>query len=286
MHPAGAIPTWDGMIRALRITLIAAGGLVAALAATAAATVATLPAIADRFPLELTRVVLTDGRRQVEMQGMAHLAAPRFYRDVAALVEARRRDGWLVFYEEVKSDTGDPNRGIATVLDRLGATWSPDGGRHPYEIVAGLLGDGLVLQSNAAILGAPGPEVRNVDVTLSQLLAALPPRSDDGRDEDPPVDLAEARVAFDGLPAWVQERVRAAIRIALAVGTASGFAHETLPTALTLMREALVADAIRREPARNILVLYGQLHLEPIQRRLEAADAGWRVARRTAVRAF
>jgi len=285
MHRGPSVPTWDVMIRALRIALIATGALAAAALAGTVATVAALPAIADCFPLELTRVVLTDGRRQVEMQGMAHLATPRFYQDVAALVAARRKEGWLVFYEEVRSDVADPNRGVATVMERMGATWTPDGGKHPYEIVAGLLGDGLVLQSNAAILGAPGPEVRNVDVTLSQLLASLPP-PEAGHDDDPPVDLAEARAAFDGLPAWMQERVRAAIRIMLAAGTTSGFAHEALPTALTLTREALVADAIRREPARNILVLYGQLHLEPIQRRLEAADAGWRVVRRATVRAF
>ncbi|HYH19543.1 MAG TPA: hypothetical protein VD995_13080 [Azospirillum sp.] len=277
------------MLRVLRIALIAIGALVVAVLTATAATVAALPAIADLFPLELTRVVLTDGRRQVEMQGMAHVAAPRFYREVAALVEARRKAGWLVFYEEVRSDVADPNRGIAAVLDRMGAAWTPDGGKHPYEIVSGLLGDGLVLQSNAAILGPPGPEVRNVDVTLSQLLALLPPQSEADRDDpspDPPLDLAEARAAFDGLPAWVQERVRAAIRILLAASTTSGFAHESLPPALTVAREALVADAIRREPARDILVLYGQLHLDPIRQRLEAADANWRVARRSTARAF
>lgn len=286
MHRRGCVPTWGVMLRVLRIALIAISALVVAVVTATAATVAALPAIADLFPLELTRVVLTDGRRQVEMQGMAHLAAPRFYRDVAALVAARRKAGWLVFYEEVRSDVADPNRGVAAVLERMGAAWTPDGGKHPYEIVSGLLGDGLVLQSNAAILGPPGPEVRNVDVTLSQLLASLPPPSGADRGEDPPVDLAEARAAFDGLPAWVQERVRAAIRILLATSTTSGFAHESLPPALTVTREALVTDAILREPARNILVLYGQLHLDPIRQRLEAANADWRVAERATARAF
>jgi hypothetical protein len=292
MYPSHAVTTWDAMIRALRIALIAIGALAATVVGATAITVAALPVIADQFPLELERMVLTDGRRTVEMQGMAHLAPPAFYRDVAGLVAARRKAGWLVFYEEVKPDVADPARGVAAVLDRMGATWTPDGGKHPYEIVAGLLGEGLVLQSNAAILGPPGPEVRNVDVTLSQLLAALPPAADgEARDGGPPVDLApidlaEARAAFDELPAWAQARVRAAIRILLAASATGSFAYDALPPALTVAREALVADAIRREPARNILVLYGQLHLDPIRRRLEAADANWRVAERSAVRAF
>ncbi|HEY0835495.1 MAG TPA: hypothetical protein VGE72_16450 [Azospirillum sp.] len=272
------------MIRVLRIALIAIGALVASAVALAALAVAALPVLAGFFPLDLTRVVLTDGRRQVEVQGMAHLAEPRFYQEVAALVQARRRDGWLVFYEEVKPDIADPARGVATVLDRMGATWTPDGGPHPYEIVAGLLGEGLVLQNNVALLGPPGPEVRNVDVTLSQLLATLPPEAD--RDGEPPVDLAEARAAFDGLPAWVRERVRAAIRILLATSATGDFAHGALPPALTVARETLVTDAILREPARDILVLYGQLHVDPIHRRLAAAGAGWRVTSRAVTRAF
>src|SRR3712207_4274165 len=110
------------------------------------------------------------------MQGMAHVATPEFYQNVAELVARRRAEGWLVFYEEVRNDLGQGNQGFSELLRRLGAEWSPrdDVADHRYEFLAPVVGEGLVLQDNAAILGQPGPEVRNVDVTLSELLAALP----------------------------------------------------------------------------------------------------------------
>ena len=68
------------------------------------ATVTTPPLIASAVPLEMSRVLLTDGVRNVELVGMVHIAPPEFYRDIAELVSRRRSEKWLVFYEEVSDD--------------------------------------------------------------------------------------------------------------------------------------------------------------------------------------
>ncbi len=270
--------------RVLRGLLLAAGLLVGVPLALATGGIAALPVIADWIPLELSRVVVTDGRRQVEMQGMVHLARPDFYRTVAERVAQRRREGWLVFYEEVRPDEDAPAAGIADVLKRLGARWDADSRQHPYAMMADLIGDGLVLQDNRALLGPPGPDVRNVDVTLSQLLAALPPAPPGGA--EPAVDLAETRRLYDRLPGWAQRRVQAAIRIALAVTATGDLAQEILPPAITTLREDIVTRAILAEPGRNILVLYGQAHIEALRRRLGDADPNWRLVSAQALRAF
>ncbi|WP_207459503.1 hypothetical protein [Azospirillum sp. SYSU D00513] len=270
------------MKRFFRKALTVVGVLFVAGLVIVAAAVAALPWIAGKMPLELSRLTLTDGTRQVQMQGMAHLGEPRFYKEVADLVAARRAEGWLVFYEEVKADMADPKAGMADVMSRLGAEWKPTDDRHPYEIIGALLGKDLVLQNNREILGSPGPEVRNVDVTLSQLLAALPPP--DGEKED--LDLAEARRMFDEAPGWIQERIRAAVRIALSIASSTEMAREQLPSALTNEREDLVAEAILAEADRNILILYGQAHIDAIRQRLERARPGWRVAAEETTRAF
>lgn len=275
------------MLRLLRRTIVLLVVGVIAVSASAiglgAATVAALPLIAEHMPLELSRLVLTDGRRQVEMQGMAHLAAPAFFREVAAHVAARREQGWLVVYEEVRNDLDNQRQGVADVLGRLGAEWDASAVQHPYELLGPILGEGLVLQDNAAILGRPGTDVRNVDVSMSQLLRSLPPSPDADRE---PVDLAEARALFDGLPPWVQARVRAAVRIALATATSGEFVQRVLPAALTAEREKLVVATIRAEPERNILVLYGQAHVDAMRRQLQAAGPGWRVVSQRTLRAF
>jgi hypothetical protein len=267
------------------LALLAA--LVLALAATAAgigaAAFAALPLIAEAVPLELARIEMTDGRRRLEMQGMAHLATDRFYGEVAATVARRRAEGWLVLYEEVRNDLGDP-RGIAEVLDRLGASWEPgEDGKHPYEVIAPLLGEGLRLQDNRALLGPPGPDARNVDVTLSELLEALPPAAPA---EGEAMDLADIRRAFDESAPWIQRRIRAAARLALALSTSGDMARRMLPPAVTDHRERLVADAIRAAPDRDVLILYGQAHLDEIRRRLQQADPAWRVVSESALRAF
>lgn len=274
------------MKRILRTILIAAGLLVATIAVLVTATVAALPTIADHVPLELSRDLVTDGRRTVEMQGMVHVAHPAFYREIADLVAQRRREGWLVFYEEVRPDHGPSPEQVAEVLRRLGANWNPESHQHPYEMVAGIIAEGLVLQDNRALLGPPGPDVRNVDVTLSQLLAALPPASaeDDGEEEG--MDLAEVRDGFAKLPDWAKARVRAAVRIALAVSARDEMTRDMLPPALTTMREKLVSDAIRAEPDRNILILYGQVHIDHIRALLAASNPSWRVTSSQSVRAF
>ena len=274
------------MKRALRTALIAAGLVVGGLVVTAAGVVAALPVIADHVPLGLSRVVMTDGHRRVEMQGMVHVAQPTFYQQIAAHIAQRRKEGWLVFYEEVRPDTGSSPNGVADVLRRLGANWNPESKQHPYEMMAGVIGNGLVLQDNRALLGPPGPDVRNVDVTLSQLLAALPPEEPSAAEERETIDLATVRQEFGDLPGWVQRRVQAGIRIMLAATASGTFARDMLPPALTTLREEKVAKAILDEPGRDILILYGQVHIGHIQTLLKEADPNWRVVSSTTLRAL
>ncbi len=278
------------MKRALRSFLVAVGILAGGLVVLATGVVAALPVIAEHVPLRLSRLVVSDGKRQVEMQGMVHVAKPDFYREIAAHVAERRREGWLVFYEEVRPDEGSSPSGVADVLRRLGANWNPDSKQHPYEMMAGVIGDGLVLQDNRALLGPPGPDVRNVDVTLSQLLAALPPSApagDDGDDgEEDTVDLAQVRQQFAALPGWAQRRVQAGVRIMLATTASGTMVRDMLPPALTTLREDKVVKAIRDEPGRNILILYGQVHIDHIRAMLAQADPNWRTVSSTSLRAF
>ncbi|MBK4719561.1 hypothetical protein JJL56_11825 [Azospirillum sp. YIM DDC1] len=273
------------MKRALRTALIAVGILAGGLVTLTVGVVAALPVIADHIPLELSRVVMSDGRRQVEMQGMVHVAKPDFYSGIARHIAQRRQDGWLVFYEEVRPDDASNPAGVADVLRRLGADWNPDSKQHPYEMMASLLGDGLVLQDNRALIGPPGPDARNVDVTLSQLLAALPPDAPDDADPET-IDLAQLRDEYNTLPGWVQRRVQAAIRIMLAATASGSMVREALPPALTTLREDKVVAAIKAEPDRNILILYGQVHIGHIQTMLKEADGRWRTDSSQAIQAF
>ncbi|MCW2246901.1 hypothetical protein M2352_002492 [Azospirillum fermentarium] len=269
--------------RAVRVLLVVLGILTVVVLGAAGGIFAALPTIAEHVPLVLSRVTMTDGARTVEMQGMVHLAEPRFYRDVTDLVAERRRAGWLVFYEEVRPEPGDDAKaGTAEVMKRLGAEWSPESGEHPYVMLSSLLGDGLVLQDNRALLGPPGPDERNVDITLSDLLSALPPADAD----DPMVDLAAARDEFATLPPWIQVRLRAAVRIGLSLAASGSWLHAGLPEGLTLKREAKVAQAIQDEAGRNILILYGQAHIPAIRDRLLQAGKGWSVVRTMGVRAM
>lgn len=269
----------------LRRVLCITGALILAVPVTVAgvgvATFAALPFIASAMPLELSRTTLSDGARQVEMQGMIHIASPEFYRDVADLVARRRAEGWLVFYEGVRDDAGRGNDAFSDVLNSLGSAPNllDDTAAHPYETIAPALGEGLVLQDNVTIIGRLGPDVRNVDVTLSELLAALPPAPPSAPDHqrDAPFTLAEARGAFDTLPGWVQDRVRAAFQILLATTTSGRYAHAVLPPAITTLRERRVARAIEDARDRNILVLYGQLHISAISAHLITADPAWRI---------
>ena len=283
------------MKRALRSILVAVGILFGGLVLLAVGVVAALPVIADHVPLKLSRIVIDDGARRVEMQGMVHVALPDFYREIAAHVAERRREGWLVFYEEVRPDAGSSPEGIADVLRRLGADWKPDSKQHPYEMMAGIIGDGLVLQDNRALLGPPGPDVRNVDVTLSQLLAALPPEEpagkgkgdgQDGAEEEDAIDLAQLRQEFAALPGWAQRRVQAGVRIMLALTASGSTVRDMLPPALTTLREEKVVKAIRDEPTRNILILYGQVHIGHIRDMLAQADPKWRTVSSESLRAF
>lgn len=269
--------------RAVRVLLVVLGILTVVVLGAAGGIFAALPTIAEHTPLVLSRVTMTDGTRTVDMQGMVHLAEPRFYRDITELVAERRRAGWLVFYEEVRADPGaDAKAGTAEVMKRLGAEWSPESGEHPYVMLSSLLGDGLVLQDNRALLGPPGPDERNVDITLADLLAALPPADAD----DPTVDLAAARDEFATLPPWIQMRLRAAVRIGLSLAASGSWLHAGLPEGLTIQREAKVAQAIQDEAGRNILILYGQAHIPAIRDRLLQAGKGWSVVRTMGVRAM
>ncbi len=273
-----------------------AAALAISIPATAAdigtAAVVALPIIASTLPLKLSRLTLTDGARTVELQGMTHLAAPAFYAEVRDLVALRRAEGWLVLYEEVRDDIGRGDEGTAELLARLGTEWDPGAGDgpHPYELMAPLIGEGLVLQDNASLLGRPGTALANANVSLSELLEALPPAppsaSDAGPALPPPVDLTEAREMFDAMQCWVQSRIRAALRIALATSAPGRYAQAVLPSAATSMREGRVAKEVAAAPGRSVLVIYGQAHVAAIRDRLAAQEPDLAVTSESRVRAF
>ena len=264
--------------RILKIAVVVSVAIPAALAGVAGAVVAALPLIADTLPLTLPRISLTDGRRTVELQGMIHVARPGFYDEVAAHVAERRAAGWIVMYEQVRSSTPETQAtGMTDLLARFGAHWTPESGHHVYEDLSTIIGDGLVLQNNGRLLGAPGPDVRNVDITMEEVLAGMPERADDAGE---PVDLHDALRYFDEQPAWVRERIQAAVRLRLMM-PGRGLTQRDFPQVITERREALVTDAILAEPGRNILVIYGAGHLAPVASRLQAADPAWTVTETT-----
>ena len=278
-------PVAHFLLAAVALVLAGAAAIVATATGAAVALVAALPHIADLVPFETARVVVTDGRRNVEMVGMVHVAAPRFYGDVAEIVTARREAGWLVLYEEVKPDMEDAGAGMARVLESVGTTWEPARRQHPYELIAPILGEDLVLQDNGALLGKPGPSVRNVDLTLSQVVAALPSPAS-GLGDRPALSLDDVRRMFDDMPAWVQRRIRAAVRIVLATSTSGRYAAAVMPPVVMAAREQLVAEAILGEPGRDILVIYGQAHLNGIWRQMRNEGAAWSVVSRGSLQAF
>lgn len=118
-------------------------------------------------PAPLPEITISNGEKTVRFRTMAHIASPSFYSGVASEIDSLRKDGWAVFYEGVRPGTPEND----AKFDRLmGFRFDPD----IYASMAKLYG--LVPQDSRALLGTPGPNDRNVDVSVDDIIAAAEKR--------------------------------------------------------------------------------------------------------------
>lgn len=113
-------------------------------------------------PAPLPEITLSNGDKTVRFRTMAHVASRPFYDGVAEEIAAARGEGYAVFYEGVRPGTPENAR----KLDRL-MGFRFDG--NLYAAMATLYG--LVPQDTRSLLGTPGPDDRNADIGVDELVA-------------------------------------------------------------------------------------------------------------------
>ncbi len=250
------------MLSSLLTILNYIGMTVFSVAALTAGLVVMLPAISSLFHVGVTRDILSQNGRQIEIQGMIHIGSSQFYDEIRELVSSRLAQGYLVLYEGVAYD-GPPEekREITAKLWKrlnINIVLEENDDRSIYAILAPMLGSHLVSQDNRKIGLEPSARIINADVTVSQILSNVPEIEVNSEE----VNLAELSRKFAEMPGWIQRRLSACIRMFFSykISRTKG----KLPEYIRTGRENVVLDYVRMFPDENILIVYGDHHRAPI----------------------
>lgn len=238
-------------------------------------------------PLLMPRVTMTDGRRTLVFQGMAHIGSALFYRSVAFDMLRAREAGSVLYFEGVLGGTPEAKAWFDTAVG-AGVGLNED-----YARIARVCG--LHFQNdflNALIRDSgPHPE-RTVDADVSEtemmlewqrLVAQTPQLAD---------DLARAHAGAEGGPSGLdrvadmldrvgprqQPFVGAACRGLITYALGRPESPDVLNPVVLDFRNRKLAERVMASPADALYLVYGAGHLPGFVEELRRLDPAWKIS--------
>lgn len=238
-------------------------------------------------PLALPRVTLSDGKRQVVFQGMAHIGSAPFYRSVAFDLMRTREAGYKVYFEGVISGTPEATAWFQNVLGGGGDLNAGYGklasfcGLHFQNDFLGFVG--------ADALREPARTV-NADVTETEmweewkrLVAQQPALADRLRKEHPPSTddgisgMGHVMQMLSGVGDRQHDFVAAACRGIFTFVLQRPENPDVLNAVVLDFRNRKLAERISNDARQNIYIIYGSGHLPGLYHELKKQNPDWRV---------
>ncbi|MDQ1344345.1 MAG: hypothetical protein QG650_1066 [Patescibacteria group bacterium] len=241
-------------------------------------------------PAKLPEYVISNGEKTVRFRAMAHIGSESFYNGVGDDLAAARKDGYVLFYEGVRPGSPENTKKFDAMM---GFKFDKD----LYASMSKLYG--LVPQNTAAIVGAPGPDDRNVDLGIDEIVANFEKRRGAVSGEpsvSPPSPETEgvteefskeiAAYANSLAPrelATVRYLNRAIMSLVIKNRDASaaafaGLGKADLFSSILDDRNKVIVDAITSTDQKKIFITYGLLHFDGVFDQLQEKDHRWKIS--------
>lgn len=270
--------------RALGAAALAGGMLLTGLLALPLYWLVLQPAL---NPLLMPRVTMTDGRRTLVFQGMAHIGSALFYRSVAFDLMRAREAGSVLYFEGVLGGTPDAKAWFDA------AVGAGDGLNEDYARIARVCG--LHFQNDVldALIRDSGPHPeRTVDADVSetemmivwQRLVAQQPQlgealarahADAG---DGPSGLDRVADMLGRVGPRQQPFVGAACRGVITYALGRPESPDVLNPVVLDFRNRRLAERVVASTADDLYLVYGTGHLPGFVRELRRLDPAWRIS--------
>lgn len=269
-----------------RISLLKTGFATFALLSIMAATPIYFLAIdAAIRPATVPLATLSNGKKTVVFQGMMHIGTASFYKGVVFDLERALNEGYVLFYEGVKSDPsadawfsktlaggGDLSANYTALGEACGLDFqlnyftllNVDRAAHPERhVTADVTTGDLKREYDRLVLTDPG--------------FAAYARNSQSKDEKAGGDMANAldwlRRATPGQQALIGTACRGVINIV----TSKDDQNDPINRVILDYRNRQLAARIAQSPANKIYVTYGAGHLPGLLRDLKSIDPAWEI---------
>lgn len=234
-------------------------------------------------PAEMPAYVLSNGDKTVVFRPMAHIASERYYADVKAELAAARKEGFVLFYEGVRPGTPENT-------DRFNELLGIKFSKELYPAMSKLYG--LVPQNTADIVGEFGPNDKNSDVSIDDIVAAYDakfgtgsksPSAVAGGTQDVAAEFSKYAESLNarelGLLRYVNRGIMSMVvkNHGVADVVAEGAGNAELFSIILHDRNAVIVRDILASEEKKIYATYGLLHFDGVFSLLQDADPKWRV---------
>ena len=232
-------------------------------------------------PAYLPRYTITDGKKTVIFQSMAHIATDRFYEAVKNRIKEAKLAGYTLFYEWVRAWTPENmkkfNEAMGIVFDKS-----------LYTNLSKLYW--LREQRNKEFLGIVNNNDKNVDVSIDNLMALYEKRIKEGwklEKTAPPINIGPL-VDESMKNIWPRELSifiylnQAIMNFIMknddaqqAIMSITG--QQDIFATILGDRNKHLADAILESKDDKIMILYGMLHFNGVYELLQNNNPDWHV---------
>lgn len=262
-------------------------GALAVIAIVLAAPLYVLASFTALRPMTVPNAALSNGSKTVVFQGMAHIGSEGFYKSVVYDLEKALSDGFVLYYEGVKSSPegdqwfsetmaggGDLNSNYAKIGDACGLHFQldyfgllqADMAAHPDRHVAADVTTADMMHEYEQLMQSDPAFATAVGDTKS-------PASEDGADSGGGVASLLAMVG--GLSSSQRALVGTACRGYLTYLLGQKTAPSALDPVILDFRNKALAERIIADTHDKIYITYGANHLPGLFALLQANDPAW-----------
>lgn len=234
-------------------------------------------------PAFLPRYTITDGKKTVVFQTMAHIASDRFYESIKNQITEAKKKNFVLFFEGVRPGTPENikkfNEAMWVVFDKS-----------LYTNISKLYG--LREQRNDEFLKLVNDRDTNVDISIDDIITKYEKRLKENGNQKktaPPIDLSplvneslkniwpRELVVFSYLNRGIMNFIMKNSTAQDAIISASG--QQDIFATILQDRNEHLANTILESKDDNIFVIYGMLHFEWVYELLQTKNPAWHIAK-------
>lgn len=231
-------------------------------------------------PAKMPFYTISNGNKIVKFQAMVHIGTPNFYKSVQKNIRQSKKNGYVLFFEGVKSWKEE---NMKKFDQALGINFTPD----LYKNFSRLYG--LTFQDNSQLLGLVNNYDFNIDLTIDEIIRLYDELPKNEAKNIPSEVQDVDTLVLEELSKLNEKQLQILVYVNQAImnfiikndklqkGILANFWNSNLFEVILNKRNELIVSEIQKSKYDKIFITYWLLHFQGIFDKLKEKDKNWKI---------